>query len=227
MPSKKKTAAKRTPAKKAASKPVSLSLIPEQLAPLVIRLRRENVILDSDIAELYGVPVGQLNQAVKRNSERFPADFIFQLSDEELENLKSQFVISSLRSQSATSSSGAESSRSQSVTLKRQTGTSSSHGGRRTLPYAFAEQGVAMLSSVLRSQRAVEVNIAIMRTFVQLRSLMQSNKLLAEKIEKLEEKYDQNFQIVFDAIKQLITAYNQPTKELGFHTIKSKRTLGI
>lgn len=227
MPSKKKTAAKRTPAKKAASKPVSLSLIPEQLAPLVIRLRRENVILDSDIAELYGVPVGQLNQAVKRNSERFPADFIFQLSDEELENLKSQFVISSLRSQSATSSSGAESSRSQSVTLKRQTGTSSSHGGRRTLPYAFTEQGVAMLSSVLRSQRAVEVNIAIMRTFVQLRSLMQSNKLLAEKIEKLEEKYDQNFQIVFDAIKQLITADNQPTKELGFHTIKSKRTLGI
>ena len=84
-----------------------------------------------------------------------------------------------------------------------------------------------MLSSVLRSQRAVEVNIAIMRTFVQLRSLMQSNKLLAEKIEKLEEKYDQNFQIVFDAIKQLITADNQPTKELGFHTIKSKRTLGI
>ena len=227
MPSKKKTAAKRTPAKKAASKPVSLSLIPEQLAPLVIRLRRENVILDSDIAELYGVPVGQLNQAVKRNSERFPADFIFQLSDEELENLKSQFVISSLRSQSATSSSGAESSRSQSVTLKRQTGTSSSHGGRRTLPYAFTEQGVAMLSSVLRSQRAVEVNIAIMRTFVQLRSLMQSNKLLAEKIEKLEEKYDQNFQIVFDAIKQLITADNQPTKELGFNTIKSKRTLGI
>lgn len=219
MPSKKHTA-KKTPAKKAASKPVSLSLIPDQLAPLVIRLRRENVILDSDIAELYGVPVGQLNQAVKRNSERFPADFIFQLSDEELQNLKSQFVISSLRSQSATSSSGAESSRSQSVILKRQTGTSSSHGGRRTLPYAFTEQGVAMLSSVLRSQRAVEVNIAIMRTFVQLRSLMQSNKLLAEKIEKLEEKYDQNFQIVFDAIKQLITADNQPAKELGFHTIK-------
>ncbi len=219
MPSKKHTA-KKTPARKAASKPVSLSLIPDQLAPLVIRLRRENVILDSDIAELYGVPVGQLNQAVKRNSERFPADFIFQLSDEELENLKSQFVISSLRSQSATSSSGAESSRSQSVTLKRQTGTSSSHGGRRTLPYAFTEQGVAMLSSVLRSPRAVEVNIAIMRTFVQLRSLMQSNKLLAEKIESLEKKYDQNFQIVFDAIKQLITADNHPSKELGFHTIK-------
>ena len=103
--------------------------------------------------------------------------------------------------------------------LRSQSATSSSHGGRRTLPYAFTEQGVAMLSSVLRSPRAVEVNIAIMRTFVQLRSLMQSNKLLAEKIEKLEEKYDQNFQIIFDAIRQLIAADDNPSKELGFHTI--------
>jgi len=224
MPPKKHTAKKPT-AKKAASKPVSLSLIPDQLAPLVIRLRRENVILDSDIAELYGVPVGRLNEAVKRNIERFPADFMFQLTQEEMENLRSQSVISkssrvSLRSQFATLNAGTNSLRSQSVTLKR-----GQH--RKYLPYAFTEQGVAMLSSVLRSQRAVEVNIAIMRTFVQLRSLMQSNKLLAEKIEKLEEKYDQNFQIVFDAIKQLIIADNQPTKELGFHTIKSKRTLGI
>ena len=206
--SSKKHTAKKTPAKKAASKPVSLSLIPDQLAPLVIRLRRENVILDSDIAELYGVPVGRLNEAVKRNIERFPADFMFQLTQEEVENLRSQIVTSS-------------------SDLKSQIAISRSHGGRRTLPYAFTEQGVAMLSSVLRSQRAVEVNIAIMRTFVQLRSLMQSNKLLAEKIEKLEEKYDQNFQIIFDAIKQLITADSIPTKELGFHTIKSKRTLGI
>jgi phage regulator Rha-like protein len=224
MPPKKHTA-KKTPAKKAASKPVSLSLIPNQLAPLVIRLRRENVILDSDIAELYGVPVGRLNEAVKRNIERFPADFMFQLTQEEMENLSSQSVISnsssvSLRSQFATLNAGLDSLGSQSVTPKR-----GQH--RKYLPYAFTEQGVAMLSSVLRSQRAVEVNIAIMRTFVQLRSLMQSNKLLAEKIEKLEEKYDQNFQIVFDAIKQLITADSIPTKELGFHTIKSKRTLGI
>jgi hypothetical protein len=202
MPPKKHTA-KKPPAKKAASKPVSISLIPDQLAPLVIRLRRENVILDSDIAELYGVPVSRLNEAVKRNIERFPADFMFQLTADEMENLRSQLVTSK-----------------STPNLKSQIAISSSHGGRRTLPYAFTEQGVAMLSSVLRSQRAVEVNIAIMRTFVQLRSLMQSNKLLAEKIEKLEEKYDQNFQIVFDAIKQLITADNQPTKELGFHTIK-------
>jgi hypothetical protein len=194
---------KKTAKKKSASKLTPAALIPEQLAPLVIRLRRENVILDSDIAELYGVETKRLNEAVKRNIERFPADFMFQLSTEEEENLRSQSVTlkrgqSSLRSQSA---------------------TSSSHGGRRTLPYAFTEQGVAMLSSVLRSPRAVQVNIAIMRTFVQLRSLMQSNKLLAEKIEKLEEKYDQNFQIVFDAIKQLIAADDNPSKELGFHTI--------
>lgn len=196
---------KKTAKKKSASKLTPAALIPEQLAPLVIRLRRENVILDSDIAELYGVETKRLNEAVKRNIERFPADFMFQLSTEEEENLRSQSVTlkrgqSSLRSQSA---------------------TSSSHGGRRTLPYAFTEQGVAMLSSVLRSPRAVEVNIAIMRTFVQLRSLMQSNKLLAEKIEKLEEKYDQNFQIIFDAIRQLIAADDNPSKELGFHTIKA------
>jgi len=109
--------------------------------------------------------------------------------------------------------------------LKCQTGISSSHGGRRTLPYAFTEQGVAMLSAVLRSPRAVQVNIAIMRTFVQLRRLMDSNALLAEKIEALEAKYaehDQHFQLVFDAIKQLIStdtdAKAQPTREIGFHT---------
>lgn len=211
MPAKKKTT------KKDASKPVSSTLIPDQLAPLVIRLRHENVILDSDIAELYGVETKVLNQAVKRNIERFPADFMFQVNEEELDNLRSQFAISSsatdsLRSQFATLNAEPNSLRSQIVTLKR-----GQH--RKYLPYAFTEQGVAMLSSVLRSPRSVEVNIAIMRTFVQLRSLMQSNKLLAEKIEKLEEKYDQNFQIVFDAIKQLIIADENPSKELGFHTI--------
>ena len=200
----KKHAAKKRPAKKAASKPVPLSLIPDQLTPLVIRLRRENVILDSDIAELYGVATKVLNQAVKRNIDRFPSDFMFQLTEEEIENLRSQF---------ATLNTNKGFSRSQTVTLKRGQNI-------KYLPYAFTEQGVAMLSSVLRSPRAVEVNIAIMRTFVQLRSLMQSNKLLAEKIEKLEEKYDQNFQIVFDAIEQLIAADSLPTKELGLHTIK-------
>jgi hypothetical protein len=203
---------KKTAKKKSASKLTPAALIPEQLAPLVIRLRRENVILDSDIAELYGVETKVLNQAIKRNIERFPSDFMFQISDDELENLRSQ--IATLKPD--------DSLRSQIVTLNNKRGQH-----RKYLPYVFTEQGVAMLSSVLRSPRAVEVNIAIMRTFVQLRSLMQSNKLLAEKIEKLEEKYDQNFQIVFDAIRQLIAADETPTKELGFHTIKSKRTLGI
>lgn len=202
MPPKKHTA-KKTPAKKAASKPVSLSLIPDQLAPLVIRLRRENVILDSDIAELYGVPVGRLNEAVKRNIESFPADFMFQLTQEEVENLRSQSVISnssriSLRSQFATLNS----LESQSVTSKR-----GQH--RKYLPYAFTEQGVAMLSSVLRSHRAVEVNIAIMRTFVQLRSLMQSNKSWLGLVAPGRRG---------DILSppDLITAYS---KELGFHTI--------
>jgi ORF6N domain len=208
---------KKTAKKKSASKLTPAALIPEQLAPLVVRLRRENVILDSDIAELYGVETKRLNEAVRRNIERFPADFMFQLTEEEIENLRSQSatsssVTNSLRSQFATLNTEPNSLRSQSVTLKR-----GQH--RKYLPYAFTEQGVAILSSVLRSPRAVEVNIAIMRTFVQLRFLMQSNKLLAEKIEKLEEKYDQNFQIVFDAIKQLIAADENPSKELGFHTI--------
>ncbi|MFT6238650.1 MAG: hypothetical protein ACJAQT_000724 [Akkermansiaceae bacterium] len=193
VPPKKKTAKKKT-AKKAASKNApTTTLIPDQL---VIRLRCGNIILDADIAELYGVETKAPNRAVKRNTERFPADFMFQLTEDEFENLKCQTGTSSLKSQSV---------------------TSSSHGGRRTLPYPFTEQGVAMLSSVLRSPRAVEVNIAIMRTFVQLRTLMQSNNLLAEKIEKMEKKYDQNFQIVFDAIKQVITADQAPKCKIGFN----------
>ena len=183
-------------------------LAPEKLAPLVHYLRHEKIILDSDLAELYGVGTKRLNEAVKRNIGRFPADFMFQLTENEMENLRSQIATSRY----------AESS------LIFQSGRSSSYGGRRHLPYAFTEQGVAMLSSVLHSPRAVEVNIAIMRTFVQLRRLMDSNALLAEKIEALEEKYadhDQQFQLVFDAIKQLIATPSPPAKELGFHTLPS------
>lgn len=197
------------PAKKkspAAPKPTTVGglLVPEKIALLVHYLRHEKVILDSDLAELYGVTTGTLNQAVQRNSERFPADFLFQLTENELNHLKSQSVIAK----------NAEPS------LNFQSGIPKGRGGRRTLPYAFTEQGVAMLSAVLRSPRAVEVNIAIMRTFVQLRRLMDSNALLAEKIEALEAKYaehDQHFQLVFDAIKQLISADTdakaQPTRE--------------
>ncbi|MFM2276210.1 MAG: hypothetical protein RL211_2082 [Pseudomonadota bacterium] len=148
---------------------------PENLAKLVFFIRGEKGMLDTDLAMLYGVETGALNRAVKRNAERFPVDFMFQLNPDEWDNLKCQI------------------------------GISSAHGGRRAAPYAFTEQGVAMLSSVLRSQRAVEVNIAIMRTFVQLRRLMDSNRDLARRIDALEARYDEQFSSVFDAIKQLIT----------------------
>lgn len=146
---------------------------PENLAKLVLVVRGEKVLLDADLAELYGVATKVLNQAVKRNLERFPQDFMFQLSAEEWERMRSQNVTSSRRKLVA-------------------------------IPYAFTEQGVAMLSSVLRSQRAVEVNIAIMRTFVQLRRLMDSNRDLARRIDALEARYDEQFSAIFDAIKQLI-----------------------
>ncbi len=146
---------------------------PENLAKLVNVVRGEKVLLDADLADLYGVATKVLNQAVKRNLDRFPADFMFQLTPEEWERMRSQTVTSSRRKLTA-------------------------------IPYAFTEQGVAMLSSVLRSQRAVEVNIAIMRTFVQLRRLMDSNRDLARRIEAMETRYDEQFSQVFDAIKQLI-----------------------
>lgn len=180
---------------------------PEAIAPMVHWLRHEKIMLDSDLAELYGVEVRVLNQAVKRNIERFPADFMFQLSEDELDSLKSPTV---------TSKNARSSLRSQIVILKR-----GRH--RKYLPYAFTEQGVAMLSSVLRSPRAVEVNIAIMRTFVQLRRLMDSNRDLARKIGDMEKKYDDQIRVIFDAIRQLISQPTQPSRELGFHTIARKR----
>ncbi len=192
--------------------------VPEKIAPLVHLLRHEKVILDSDLAELYGVETGHLNRAVQRNLDRFPSDFMFQVTEDELDALRSQTVISKNAESSLKCQSGiaknAESG------LRFQSGISKGRGGRRTLPYAFTEQGVAMLSSVLRSPRAVEVNIAIMRTFVQLRRLMDSNALLAEKIEALEAKYsdhDRQFQLVFDAIRQLIATDATPKREMGFH----------
>ncbi|MGI8603218.1 MAG: ORF6N domain-containing protein [Verrucomicrobiales bacterium] len=188
-------------------KPIALQ--PDAIAPLVHWIRQEKVILDSDLAELYGVEARALNQAVKRNLERFPADFMFQLTAEEAEKVRSRV------SQSAIPASGTPSNSSQTVMSSRK------HRGRSYLPYAFTEQGVAMLSSVLRSQLAVEVNIAIMRTFVQLRRLMDGNRELARKIEGMEKKYDQQFAVVFDAIKQLIAEDTerkaQPKRRIGYH----------
>lgn len=201
------------------SEPFTIS--PDAIAPMVHWLRHEKIMLDSDLAELYGVPTKVLNQAVKRNADRFPADFMFQLTEEESVALRFQIGTSKgetpvdNRSQFVTGSE-VQPSRSQIVTLKRGQNI-------KYLPYAFTEQGVAMLSSVLRSQRAVEVNIAIMRTFVQLRRLMDSNRDLARKIGEMEEKYDGQFRIVFDAIRQLISPPNQPARELGFHTLQQPK----
>jgi len=144
-------------------------------------------MLSHDLATLYGVPTKALQQAVKRNVGRFPADFAFRLSAEEFGNLKSQFV------------------------------TSNGRGGIRYAPYAFTEQGVAMLSSVLRSRRAVAVNIEIMRAFVRLRSLLASHAELARKIEALESRYDAQFKVVFDAIYRIMDQEDARKKRrIGF-----------
>jgi hypothetical protein len=158
------------------------------------------VTLDSDLAELYVVPTRILNQAVRRNLNRFPEDFMFQLTKEEAQSLGSQSVTSN------------EGLRSQIVTLEE------GRGGRRYLPFVFTEQGVAMLSSVLKSERAVEVNIAIMRTFVQLRRMLLSNEELNRKIGALERKYDENFRVVFEALRRLLAAPEGPRRRIGFTT---------
>lgn len=159
-------------------------------------IRGQRVMLDRDLAELYGVTTKRLNEQVRRNISRFPEDFMFQLTKEEYDILKCQFDTSNLRSQFATSKER--------------------HGGRRYLPYVFTEQGVAMLSSVLNSERAIRVNIQIMRTFTKLRSLLLTHKDLQRKIEEMEKKYDQQFRVVFDAIKALLQYPEPKKKAIGF-----------
>ena len=149
-------------------------------------------MLDADLAELYGVETKYLVKAVKRNFLRFPADFMFTLNQEEFENLRFHF------------------------------GTSSQWGGRRYFPYAFTEQGVAMLSSVLHSGRAIEVNIMIMRAFVKLREMIASNKDLARRLDGLEKKYDSQFKVVFEAIRQLMTPPETKKRKIGFQ-LKEKQ----
>ncbi len=171
-----------------------------QVERRIYLIRREKVMLDYDLAELYGVPTRTLNQAVKRNRDRFPEDFMFQLSTPEARALRSQIVILDAPhrlSQLATGKRGQHS---------------------KYLPNAFTEQGVAMLSSVLRSKRAVQVNIAIMRTFVRLREMLLSNANLACKLEELEKKYDAQFRVVFDAIRELMTPPESPKRQIGFHS---------
>ena len=161
----------------------------ERIARAILIICREKVMLDSDLATLYGVTTGNLNKAVKRNAGRFPTDFMFQLDAEEVENLKFQFGISSW-------------------------------GGRRRLPYAFTEQGVAMLSSVLNSERAVKVNIATMRAFVKLHETLDTNRELARKFAELERrvgKHDEEIAAILEAIRQLMAPPEKPRREIGFH----------
>jgi hypothetical protein len=167
------------------------NIIPQEaIEQKIFLIRGHKVMVSPHLAKLYSVEVRTLIQAVKRNIERFPEDFMFQLTDIEYQNLKSQIVISSWG------------------------------GARRANPYAFTEQGVAMLSSVLRSKQAIRVNIAIMRAFVRLREILSTHKELAHKLAELErklEKHDTDIQAIFEAIKQLMIIEKKPKRRIGFH----------
>ncbi|HOX53849.1 MAG: ORF6N domain-containing protein [Candidatus Omnitrophica bacterium] len=159
---------------------------------MIYIVRGQKVMLDSDLSQLYGVKTKSLNLAVKRNIDRFPHDFMFQLTKEEFANLRFQFE-------------------------------TSSWGGIRYLPFVFTEQGVAMLSSVLNSKRAIQVNIAIMRTFIKLRRMILTHKEMRRKIEEMEKRYDKQFKVVFTALKELLDHSKEPQKpraRIGFHPDK-------
>ena len=166
---------------------ISKAAIPvERVERRILSIRGLNVMISTDLAELYEVAPKVLMQAAKRNLNRFPEDFMFQLTAAEYADLKSQFV------------------------------TSSWGGARRAAPYAFTEQGVAMLSSVLRSQRAVLVNIAIMRAFVKLREIVVTNRDLGRRLNEMEKKYDGQFKVVFDAIREMMKPPERPRRKIGF-----------
>src|ERR1700730_12419743 len=172
---------------------MSQQIIPAaRITQSIYLLRGQKVMLDFDLAALYGVPTGHLNRAVRRNIGRFPVDFMSQVDPKEARNLKCQFGISSW-------------------------------GGRRASPYAFTEQGVAMLSSVLNSERAVKVNIEIMRAFVTLRETLETNRELARKFSELEKqvgKHDKKIDAILEAIRQLIAPPKKPRREIGFHVLE-------
>jgi hypothetical protein len=172
-----------------------LPLPAERIEQAILLIRGQKVMLDSDLAELYGVPTKRLTEAVRRNKSRFPSDFMFQLTTSEFENLRTQFA-------------------------------TSSWGGRRYSPFVFTEHGILMLSSVLRSERAVQVNIAIMRAFVRLREMLATHKELARKLDELERKYDAQFRVVFDAIRQLMAPPTAAEKRrIGFHASKASNVV--
>src|SRR5215831_15481720 len=165
----------------------SAAIPSEIIEQKIYLIRGHKVMLDADLAELYRVTTGNLNLAVRRNPKRFPGDFMFQLSQEETQSL----VLQNARAKG--------------------------RGGRRTPPYAFTEQGVSMLSSVLNSERAIEVNIAIMRAFVRLRALLETHADLARRLKELEQKYDEKFRVVFEAIQEMMTPEPvPPSRRIGF-----------
>ena len=169
-------------------------LIPtERIEQAILLFRGQRVMLDSALAEVYGVSTRRLNEQVRRNRDRFPEDFMFQLNQDEFNDLKSQF---------ATSSSG--------------------WGGRRKLPYAFTEHGAVMLASVLNSPVAVQASIQVVRAFIRLRQLLASNEDLARKLAALERKYDKQFQVVFEAIRQLMTPPPTKRRSIGFRASEEK-----
>ena len=164
------------------------SEVSENVEIRILEIRGQRVMLDADLARLYGAETRALLQAVKRHSRRFPEDFMFRLSEEDLRNLTSQSVISS------------------------------GWGGRRHMPLVFTEQGVAMLSGVLRSDQAIDVNIAIMRAFVRLRHRLVEESRLSNRVDQLEKKYDGQFRVVFEALDQLLALPEQPARRIGFET---------
>ena len=179
----------------------SLAASVQLIEQRIYLIRGQKVMIDLDLAELYGVPTKRLNERVSRNQKRFPEDFMFRLTKDEAESLRSQFATSKadLRSQSVISKTG--------------------RGGRRYLPYAFTEQGVAMLSSVLNSEQAIEVNIAIMRAFVRLRQMLETNEELNRKfiavIRKLST-HDKYFKVVFDELRKLTEKPPSSGRQIGF-----------
>ena len=165
-----------------------VSLVPvERIERAIILVRGEKVMLDSELAKIYGVTTKRLNEQVRRNLNRFPSDFMFQLTLGEVESLRSQF---------ATSNEG--------------------RGGRRYLPYAFTEHGALMLANVLNNERAAQTSVMVVRAFVRLRQLLSSNAELARKLEAMEKKYDAQFKVVFDAIRQLMSPPTSDSRPIGF-----------
>ena len=167
---------------------MAMPILREHVERNILHIHGHRVMLGTDLAGLYGVPTKKLNEQVRRNKKRFPSDFMFQLTPEDVERLRSQFA-----------------------TLKAGRGQH-----RKYRPYVFTEQGVAMLSSVLHSERAIQVNIAIMRAFVQLREMIGSKKGLARRLNELEKKYDSQFRVVFEAIRELMAEPEPKVRRMGF-----------